>query len=401
MQAVIGVYTGISKIMDKRTRDNIILIVGFLLILALTVFLMVRGHKKSPEPSPEEEQAKIEEMLDALGHPELAADEDKWMEPNPTSEELEAELLEIETNSIPEVSSTSGANTLVSYNNASVVSCSLYFGGILSVGFENPGITDRIIINPQYRNESDSSNERYYILLCSNDTYLYYDTGDMPSNLPESNCFVITDRTYDTAAPTTSVYWTRGNVLPTNGLGSSQIHIRVMRESDYTIVGTAILTIGTANNGYAITELHSSDVSATGERTFSEREEIINKAVDYIRDTTKGPTFSPFDETYVEIMTAFATVERSDYPYYSRILSSSGDALTAGEIANCDLTIVNLPYLGPGNITIYLAPRLQTEGFHVATTFFSTEEDLLPFAYDFLYPFTKDTLLVPESAIAE
>lgn len=380
------------KNLDKRTQ-NIILIVGVILIIALFVFLFIRKDKKeqaAPEVTPliSEEDHK----LDAQKHPELADNED-WIEEVPNEEQL---LYDLETNQ-----SVSGNMSKVSYQPSPALTCQLMNGGVLTVG-GNTSNTDAIYLNPEYANSSDTDSTQYGIYVTATDGNIRYaEVKRVGERQTADKCMVITDRTYDTLIPSSAgTYWKKNTDILTNAERGESITVRfrVIRFSDYTIVGTAKATITNENGEYVINNLVNTDVLATGEMQFEDRAKLISDAIAYIFSSSGGPTFSTVNEEYTDIMLTMATVEHCGKPYFSKLLNSSGDCITAGSISNCDLYAINIPYLGTGNITVYAAPKLQIQGFNVANTFFKEDINLTPFAYDFLYPFSKETLLVPESA---
>lgn len=288
------------------------------------------------------------------------------------------------------------------YKNGDVLSCNLYNGGILQVGIEDRNEDGSIYLNPKYCPEGSATEDRYGVYINAAAGTVEYDyAGPYESeNTMTEGTAVIKDRTYDTLVPSSGgIRWTMGSTLNTKDIKKEvKLSFRVIRFSDYTVIGTASCCARYFNNEYRLNGLHSTDVADMGLMTGEERTAAVETAIDYIFDKEAGPSFSTADESYREIMLRFATVEKPDRPYFANLLDSEGGYVAAGTISRFNLTAVNVPYIGTGNITVYIAPKLQIEGYTVASTFMDRDEHPEAFGYDFLYPFSKETLYVPELA---
>lgn len=348
-------------------------------VLAIALFFSIIGYRKNKAESDYIEPIISEDdrLLDSLNHPELAQD-DAWIEVR------------------------SEDDTSVSYLNTEMLSCPLYLGGTLTVGVIADDVTDKLLINPMYFNAADAADSRYGIYVSSQAGEISYSSVPrLTLNDISDSCYVITDRTYDTFIPSASgtyfsVYSNSPVISDDNGCAC--VYIRVVRLDDFTVIGTAVLNILWNGSYYYMDSLLSSDIADTDEFDSSLRLELINKAIEYIFNPYSGPSFGTVFTDYLDVMQSFATVENCKRPYFNKLLASDGSCISAGSISNCDLIAVNVPYIGCGSITVYSAPELQVSGFNLKSVFFDEDIEYVPFAYDFLYPFSKDTLLVPEFA---
>lgn len=344
--------------MKSKKLRNIILCIFFAGIVAVVVLLLLNSGKEASSV-----EAPAATLLSA-------ADEDVWMEDN----------------TIVSAQETHIGKPRLRYDNCRVLSCPLTNGGELFCGSVSEEDDDSLNLNPVYRDGTDAGYGIY--VSCPGADFDFFD-GEAPES------FVFTGRTYDTLLPCSAVTLT----IPDSADADFEVRLRIVRLSDYMVMGTAVCTVKCRSGHCVISGLEHSDIGKSHESLDNPlREELIGKAAEYIADCGRGPVFSLLDREYLESMKEFAVVEKVPLPYFSRLCSSDGSCLPAGALSGMGLYAVNLCYLGTGNITVYLAPEYQTRGFGVSETFFSPDKNFTAFAYDFLYPFSDQTLLVPEDA---
>lgn len=350
-----------TDVITKKSR-KIILIAVFALIFSLFALLVIARGKdgENTAPSTESPQAKPT--------------------PVPFGE------VRYEDNSKAAFSLT-GTDRSLRYMNSCSLSCTMANGGELYVGSSGSGETGALILNPVYRRDSSTSEYAAYVS-CSDAEVSYREDSS-------SECRIFTGRTYDTALPCSAVTVS----FPDASDKDHVIGIRVVRLSDFMVVGTARCVARCKDGRCSLVSLERTDVEKSyGSCEDSLREELVCKAADYIADDSCGPVLSTVNREYLDSMKEFAVVEKVALPYFGRLCASDGSCISAGSLSGMELYAVNICYLGTGNITVYLAPELQTRGYGISETFFSPGKNYRAFAYDFLYPFTSETILIPDDA---
>lgn len=307
--------------------------------------------------------------------------------PTATSLTAENEDIWLEDNALVSAKETAVGKSRLRYDNCRFFSCPLTNGGELFCGSDAQEDEDSLNLNPVYRDSSDAG---YGIYVSCPGADVQFFEGEV------AECFIFTGRTYDTLLPCSAVTLTYPDTVDAD----FEVRLRVVSLSDYMVMGTAVCTVQLRSGHCRITDLKQSDVGKSHESLDNPlRNELVGKAAEYITDRGCGPSFSFLDREYLEMMKEFAIVEKVPLPYFSLLCSSDGSCLSAGALSGMELYAVNLCYLGTGNITVYLAPEYQTRGFGVSETFFSPDKNFMAFAYDFLYPFSAETLLVPEDGV--
>lgn len=417
---------------NKAQLKSVILCGVGIILIGLFIFLTLRGNKDPSEP---ENTVAIHEEVNSNDDPEKEKDPSPDINTNTGANEskitpggieysfidttgmTEEEIAELETRLDEEAEYSYEPNTNIGrpentqgmYLNTER-SCTFPSGSVLKIGV-NLEYADALYLNPVYEaveeenifSEGETAFAFYLKTMfgedvsTSSNVQMTYDV----SSASDIKYFVITDRTYDTLVPagyTDSVnYGVKWNDLNNyHGFDGSDydMEIRVVRLPDGQLMGTAKMHISFDVSGkYSVTSLVYSDVAATGELTEDKRSEAIERAFAFFCGEDKGQsTF--VDQTYWEAYKIRAVVEKVDnWLYFPRLFDASGNVASAGKFSGMDAYAVNINYPGYGFATVYVAPQQQINGLRGST---DASDDLQPFAFDALKPFSRTTLFVPE-----
>lgn len=387
----------------KRRNEIILLTAGFAAVFAAT-FMLLSGNVPSVRPYAVSVNS-ADEADSGLSPAPSASEAPFEFEGSPDPLKAEQEILnpESETYTDPETGESIAGTpasefmTMPSFVNAGVLSCRLYNGGTLTVG-ELSEDGSELRLCPYFIPDSGGS---FGIFISSDFLSLRYGSADALSVKDAEGVCIISGRTYDTLIPASSGAFlhSEGPLATADIPARFSVRFRVIRFSDYTVMGTAECVISAEGGCFSISGLSGTDVLETGEFGIEERHSLVSSAVDRILDPSEAPSVSTASEEQRGIMEGLATVEHCPLPYFPGLVSIDGSYLSAGSLRGMDIYAVNVPVTGTGGVTLYYVPELQMEGYSVGSVFFDSELRLTAAGYDFMYPFTEDTLYIPDSAL--
>ena len=273
-------------------------------------------------------------------------------------------------------------------------------GKTVYIGTNEAAETDGILLNFYCTEASPSMPIGVYVSSengCLSTSYEEKDLHDAAywSNLGMYTC-IIPDRTYDRVA-TAMDYTMWPGVLWQDFLTESTrtesdiVHARLVNLTNGRLIACLEITVEYKDESYQITNIQSADVSVTGRLTEEERTAIVDDAVDFLVDVTRGPAVSIDNADEVK---AGAVVEHTKGPYFNSLYDPDQMPASRSSFAKVDTYAVNLNLNGFGVVTVYYGPHTQLAyGFDSETGPGSEDKRLEAYGYDALAPYTLDDIV--------
>ena len=273
---------------------------------------------------------------------------------------------------------------------------------------------DAIYLNPAfYYAGAKNAGEQYgFLLRAERGNIEYSSIHGTPAprtalvNANETNLLIV-GRTYDKLVPASyqnaqdyGVRWTADRNAEGAVTDACIVTMHVIRLSDGILMGcaTAAIAYDSSKESFVLGEVHSSDVSMTGELSESKRDELIHEAAAFLGEGN-GKMQLDYSEELIRNSRHLICVEKLTAPIFNRLFSTAGDAISAAAFRGYELYAVHLPYVGLGYLTVYFAPETQVNGLREAVWGNEGSAKLQPVGYDALSPFSEQSMesfLLPE-----
>ena len=338
-------------------------------------------------------------------------------DPEARPSESQAEII-ISSPSVEEVIITEDGNlpanlkSTGTYRNNNVQSVSTGFGMVFSVGLEEEGVTDAVYLNPHFEYAYASNpDEAYGFLMRTERVPLEYgDSSASPawstkySGLTD---FAIVGRTYDKVVPASArdlvnygVRWIDSPAYGGMDNDGDKVLILIIRLSDGTLMGSVKLDISfdRETKAYSLKNLTNNDVSFTNDLNRTQRDHLVDEAIQYLNEGNEQMTLSVTKEE-LESQSQSTIVEKIPRVFYNKLFDTDGNAVAAGKFSKCDIYAVSINCDGYGFFTVYFAPEPQANGLAAPTLDNGEELKLVLIGYDAFAPFTVETFhsfLFPE-----
>lgn len=283
-------------------------------------------------------------------------------------------------------------------------------GGVLKIGC-NCNETDAIYLNPVYEPTEEGyvfSEEHtafaFYLCPVRCGGITFWSDERMSFDITQEHeirRFVISERTYDTLIPSDyidqirfGVKWKDENNF--HGFDGSDCDIRIrcvrLPDGELTALANLHISFDPVSCKYTPESLTLTDVVSTEELTEEKRRDVIEKAFEFFASDEKGQS-NQLNEADWETYRNKACVEKVRDFYFSSFFDEHGNVAHAAQFCGMDMYAVNITYPGFGFFTVYAAPERQLSGLRESVP---SDENLQPFAYDAVMPFSKSKLFVPE-----
>lgn len=275
-----------------------------------------------------------------------------------------------------------------------------YGEGTVTVGTNTPSREDGIQLDFACSEASADTPMGFYLQAESIPPLSDFGPNDLKTASEQdvgSHCFIIPTRFYEKvipAAPTDTLMGTvwRNDMSAIWGTyPEDRIHVRMINLKTGELVTVFVLNIAYTDGTYQIAGISGADVLETGDLTESEREYIVNDAIGYFTDASRGPTVSVADPA-----TAIATaaVEKVPRTYFSTLYDAEQEPIRQSDYVGIDTYAVNLNFDGVGVLTAYYGPTTQVlYGFNSPTAPGSTDKELVMIGFDALSPANEDTIM--------
>ena len=298
------------------------------------------------------------------------------------------------------------------YKNTAQENVQTGFGRYLSIGLDRTDIQDALYINPHFTYQyAGNPNEQYGYLLRTNRVPLEYAVtraaaGADPQNADYTDLAIL-GRTFDKVVPATAenseqfgVRWKDNPACGGKEHDGDILYILIVRLSDGMLMGAARADIKyeQETNSYYIANFRNSDVQYTGEISAEWREELFNRAVNFLQAGSDSFSLGFIRPDWGEAKN-FVVIEKLPRVYFNKFFSVTSRIIPAGQFKNCDIYAVNINFAGYGYFTVYFAPEGMAYGLH--TEQFGNEFDLVIIGYDAFEPMTVESFnshLFPDDA---
>ena len=221
------------------------------------------------------------------------------------------------------------------------------------------------------------------------------------ANIGTSN-FLIKNRTYDTLVPAEYVdetnYGVRWSNLVFGTMGENAddvISIRAVDLDSGSLIAVLKLTIAFRNDHYELSELSSADVASTKELSPAMRTEAIETTVKFLKNLPVIGAEEP-NKNYWSTAKKLAQVEATR-PYFENLYNPDHTPIHRGLFYKYDIYAVNIPVIGFGFVTVYLAPYVDVNSLPKS---YSDEDDLdlTVIGYDAFHPETTSTVDIADDS---
>ena len=260
-----------------------------------------------------------------------------------------------------------------SYTNK-VWTCEVGYGRSISIGVDDPNLTDAIYLNPVFNYEfAGNPNEKYGFLISSTYIPVEYSkvneivSGNEIADLAGTS-FLITSRKPTTVVSATyknaddfGVSWAKDTLSGGGDFCEEFLNIKVIRLSDNTILGAAIAHINYNNGHGEIDQFYNADLVSQGKLSDDGRDSLINTAINFICYDNDFYTISSANNSW-QINPEVVIVELLRKPVSPQIIDIYGQNVKAGQFVNCDFYTLHIPYNGQGFYTFYFLPENQANG---------------------------------------
>ena len=260
------------------------------------------------------------------------------------------------------------------------------FGRYLSIGLDRSDIQDALYINPHFIYQyAGNPYEQYGYLLRTDRVPLEYAVtktaaGSDPQNAEYSDLAIL-GRTFDKVVPAVTenseLYGVRWRDNPACGGKEHDgdiLYILIVRLSDGMLMGAARADIKyeQETNSYHIENFRNSDVQYTGDISYEWREELFNRAVNFLQAGSDSFSLGFIRPDWGEARN-FVVIEKIPRVYFNKFFSPTSN--------------------------VYFAPEGMAYGLH--TEQLGDEFDLLIIGYDAFAPMTVESFnshLFPDDA---
>ena len=299
-------------------------------------------------------------------------------------------------------------NTVGRYRNR-VLSCEFPGGSVLRIGTDEEN-SDALYLNPVFEVSDEEAlysageDEFAFYFLSSSADDIAFSTENVGTTLSfpeEDRYFCVTDRTYDTLVPAEfrnaqdfGVKWTDLNNYHGFDGSDSDVRIRVVRPTDGRLLGTAILHIrfDIESCTYIPEALVNSEAVECGFMTEADRDKLVDRAFEFFASGISGFNAN-VDRSQWSNFKPLAIVEKTERFYFSRFFGEDSEVKSGGDYNGVQVYAVNLNYPNFGFVTVYCASEMQLYGLWGEG---GEIDRIVPFAYDAMFPFSKDTLAVAD-----
>ena len=383
--------------MRQRRRHNsiVLTVAGFSALLLMIITMTVRESRTPPE-----ECSLISESYDPSARPKETA--------TPSiSLPSESEVIIREDEISPFEKYADGV-----YENRAQQNVQTGFGRYLNIGLDRSDIQDALYINPHFIYQyAGNPYEQYGYLLRTDRVPLEYAVtktaaGSDPQNAGYTDLAIL-GRTFDKVVPAVTenseLYGVRWRDNPACGGKEHDgdiLYILIVRLSDGMLMGAARADIKyeQETNSYHIENFRNSDVQYTGDISYEWREELFNRAVNFLQAGSDSFSLGFIRPDWGEARN-FVVIEKIPRVYFNKFFSPTSKIIPAGQFKNCDIYAVNINFTGYGYFTVYFAPEGMAYGLH--TEQLGDEFDLLIIGYDAFAPMTVESFnshLFPDDA---
>lgn len=402
---------------QKKQYSHVLLIaLAVLMFIGLLLILILSGHDNAPEKTSEPVQTPTTEGQ--LGNEDYIPVEVAPMTPAPESPIWDPDNEDMST----ENTACAPNEPEKTYQNDRVLEMDVSSGMHLKVGINDESAEGGIYINPEFSfDEAYNDNEKYGFIITPSRGFMEYYTDNADKvfngiNAGEKQLCVI-GRAYDQCIPASykspeayGARWINSVMYDANDAWGATLTIRIVRLSsrstvvtndpDGLLLGIVKLDINydERTQTYYMSTLRPADVKAEGMLSFADRQDAIDKAVEYLVNGNGRYQFGA-TETNLLVLSDSIVVERRTNPYYNKLFDADGNVIPAGKLAGCEIFAVNIPDYAAGSYTVYLIPESQSAYHLASSTSADGSKNLVVAGYDPIMPFSMQSLenyMLPE-----